>query len=663
MGEKTIKSGTDLVKILVDTGKGNDIMLQKLADIFPSIIYIYNTRDEEVVFINNKLTILLGYSEQELTYFNNDLLQLIKKEEVLVVQEKIQNFKEQSETETLKFYCHILHKKGTPLYFNIEASVVDKNENGNPLNILFTAHPIRQDQEKINSTVQRGKLFNENDEKLFFGNWTWDKESGVMTWSDGMYNLLGYKKEDLTPLTETQIFFNQVAKKHRARFYQAFHKSVDKNEAFNFDYSFTSGNGVIKNLSSHGKIVTNDKNHSVLMIGSTFDITAQLKNHQDLLIYKELKHENEKLLGYGTWVYNFATKTIHWSDGMYLLFGYDPETDRNDLQIDEDIYFKHMDSQQVKKMLEKRKIFLENGMQEYTWEYEITTKNNKDIKKIESYSRLVKDETGHPIQIVGTSRDISRLREYERSLEEKVKDLDRSNKELEEFAYVASHDLQEPLRKLTTFSERLQNKYGDKLDEEGNSYLDRMLSATKNMRKLIDNLLEYSRTTTSTALIETFPLNLVLNKVLNDLELTIEETNTIVEIGKLPVIECIPGQLSQLFINIIGNAIKFRIPDQQPLIKINSRLLKPKERSFYLLDELRNYYMITISDNGIGFEEEYAQRIFQIFQRLHSKAEYPGTGIGLSICKKIVENHKGLISATGQMLKGATFTIILPETQ
>jgi signal transduction histidine kinase len=150
---------------------------------------------------------------------------------------------------------------------------------------------------------------------------------------------------------------------------------------------------------------------------------------------------------------------------------------------------------------------------------------------------------------------------------------------------------------------------------------------------------------------------------LNDLELTIEETNTIVEIGKLPVIECIPGQLSQLFINIIGNAIKFRIPDQQPLIKINSRLLKPKERSFYLLDELRNYYMITISDNGIGFEEEYAQRIFQIFQRLHSKAEYPGTGIGLSICKKIVENHKGLISATGQMLKGATFTIILPETQ
>src|SRR5690606_3147040 len=129
-----------------------------------------------------------------------------------------------------------------------------------------------------------------------------------------------------------------------------------------------------------------------------------------------------------------------------------------------------------------------------------------------SYSRLVRDENGNPIQIIGTSRDISRLREYERSLEEKVKDLDRSNKELEEFAYIASHDLQEPLRKLTTFSERLQQKFSDRLDDDGNAYIDRMLIATSNMRMLIDNLLEYSRTTSSAVMAEKCPLNIVVKK-------------------------------------------------------------------------------------------------------------------------------------------------------
>ena len=243
-----------------------------------------------------------------------------------------------------------------------------------------------------------------------------------------------------------------------------------------------------------------------------------------------------------------------------------------------------------------------------------------------------------------------------------MKDLDRSNKELEEFAYIASHDLQEPLRKLTTFSERLQQKFSDRLDDDGNAYINRMLNATSNMRMLIDNLLEYSRTTSSAVVAEKCSLNIVVNKALSDLELPIEETNTKVEVGKLPDITCIPGQLSQLFINIIGNAIKFRMPDKQPIIKIQSRKLIAKEISYHMLDESKNWHQVTISDNGIGFEEEYSRKIFQIFQRLHSKAEYPGTGIGLSICKKIVDHHKGVIYAEGKPMQGATFTIILPET-
>ena len=532
MGEKTIKAGTDLVKILVDNGKGSEAILGKVSDLFPAILFIYNTYDQKVTFLNNKITSQLGYSIPDLSNINN-LFQLISDKDRLSVEEIISHFQNQENSDSISFNCNLINNNGTLTFYKFEGNVVDKNEQNKPQNILFTANPL-ETQEECN---------------------------------------------------------------------------------------------------------------------------------EDLLNFKSLMHENENLLKYGTWEYDFATKTIHWSDGMYLLFGYDPAKDRERLKVDEDIYFKHMDPTQVKTMLDKRKMFFENNINEYTWEYEIFTNDRKDQKRIESYSRLVRDDLGNPTQIIGTSRDITRLREYERSLEEKVKDLDRSNKELEEFAYIASHDLQEPLRKLTTFSERLQQKFSDRLDDDGNAYIDRMLNATSNMRMLIDNLLEYSRTTSSAATAEKCSLNTVVKKALSDLELLIEETRTKVEVGELPKIECIPGQFSQLFINIIGNAIKFRIPDKQPLIKIQSRHLTPKEISYHLLDESRIWHRITISDNGIGFEEEYSRKIFQIFQRLHSKAEYPGTGIGLSICKKIVDHHKGVIYAEGKPMQGATFTIILPETQ
>jgi len=552
MNDSAIHKGTDLYKILVDNGKNSDLILQKLADILPSIIYIYNVEDKKTTFLNDRFTTLLGYSADELKAFNNDLFSLTTGENKEKIKEIISNFLQQQTTEGLEFYSYLLHKDGTPCFFKSEGSVIDKTESGNPKNILF---------------ITRN--------------------------------------------------FSQVPLANDAPFKK----------------------------------------------GSTFDITEQLKNHQDRQVFKQMMYENERLLGYGTWIYNFATQSIYWSDGMYVLFGYNPETDRNLLNVDSDIYSRHIDSQGLNTINEKRKLFLEKGINEFTWEYEILTQNNQDKKRIESYSRLVRDENGLPVQIVGTSRDITRLREYERSLEEKVKDLDRSNKDLEEFAYIASHDLQEPLRKLTTFSERLQQKFSDKLNDDGNTYIHRMLNATQNMRLLIDNLLEYSRTTSSSAHFENCDLNKLIKTALSDLELNIEESNTSIQIEDLPVIEGIPGQLSQLFINIIGNAIKFRIPGKTPEISIKSRLLKSNETSIHLLNHSRKYFKITITDNGIGFEEEYAKRIFQIFQRLHSKAEYPGTGIGLSICKKIVDNHKGIIYAKGKSLKGARFTIILPEQQ
>jgi light-regulated signal transduction histidine kinase (bacteriophytochrome) len=252
---------------------------------------------------------------------------------------------------------------------------------------------------------------------------------------------------------------------------------------------------------------------------------------------------------------------------------------------------------------------------------------------------------------------------FQKILENKIKELDRSNKELEEFAYIASHDLQEPLRKITSFSERLIEKLPENLEPDVQIYLNRMLAATNNMRILIDNLLEFSRTSRNREPFVKADLNNILAEVKADLELKIEETSAVIIAEKLPVIDAIPMQMRQLFSNLLTNAIKFRNPEKPPHINITCTIISEEEREEYHLRPDGPYFRIEVKDEGIGFEQEFSLKIFQIFQRLHGKSEYPGSGIGLAICKKIVDNHCGHIYAVSEPGNGATFVIILPEIQ
>ncbi len=252
---------------------------------------------------------------------------------------------------------------------------------------------------------------------------------------------------------------------------------------------------------------------------------------------------------------------------------------------------------------------------------------------------------------------------FQKILENKVKELDRSNKELEEFAYIASHDLQEPLRKITSFSERLKEKLPANLEPDVQLYLNRMLAATDNMRTLIDNLLEFSRTSRMSEPFVKTDLNNIISEVKADLELKIEETSTNIKTEILPVIDAIPLQMTRLFTNLFTNAIKFKGELSSPEIEIKSSVLSDEEKEANHLRQNTRYYKIVVKDHGIGFDQEFSMKIFQIFQRLHGKAEYPGSGIGLAICKKIVENHSGRIFAQSEPDKGAEFFILLPESQ
>ena len=233
-------------------------------------------------------------------------------------------------------------------------------------------------------------------------------------------------------------------------------------------------------------------------------------------------------------------------------------------------------------------------------------------------------------------------------LEKKVERLKSSNKDLENFAYVASHDLREPLRKIIAFSERLNQKYAHVLEGNGLIYLDRMIDATQRMQMFIDDLLLFSRFSRDNSEKMDVDLNDILRGVLSDFEMLIEKDEARVETQKLPTIKGIKTQMTQLFQNLLSNGLKFKNPNIPTHISITCI-------------ELKEEYQITISDNGIGFENTDAERVFTLFQRLNGRSEYEGTGIGLAICKKIVENHGGIITAKGIPNEGAIFTIYLPK--
>ncbi len=257
---------------------------------------------------------------------------------------------------------------------------------------------------------------------------------------------------------------------------------------------------------------------------------------------------------------------------------------------------------------------------------------------------------------IATYHDITEIEVHAQKLQEHALRLETSNKELQEFAYVASHDLQEPLRKIEAFSDRLIRKYGKTLPEDGQMFVDRMQNAAGRMRQLINALLSYSRVTTTKSQFVKSDLDQILHEVLSDLQIRIEEAKGQIRATKLPVIEADPVQMRQLLQNILSNALKFRKPGVAPEIEITSAVRAPVG----LAEHESGTLALFIKDNGIGFDNAYKDQIFKIFQRLHGRMEYEGTGIGLATCRKIVDRHGGMIDADGRPGDGTTFTIVLP---
>ncbi|WP_207492389.1 ATP-binding protein [Aridibaculum aurantiacum] len=279
-----------------------------------------------------------------------------------------------------------------------------------------------------------------------------------------------------------------------------------------------------------------------------------------------------------------------------------------------------------------------------------------DVQGTERYLDLQCVKVGEHLLVSFT--DHTELRTVQHQLEQTIEELRRSNASLEEFAYAASHDLQEPLRKIHTFAEKLKMDMYDGLAPNQQRMFDRIESATERMRTLINDLLTYSRVSVEPLKFEQVDLNNVVQQVISDLETSIADTKAVIHVGDLPEVNGDERQLRQMFQNLLGNALKYRKQEVAPIIHISAKqvkdvLLRP--------DEKKTFEQVDVTDNGIGFSQEYAEKIFQVFQRLHGRAEYEGTGVGLAIVEKVVKNHHGYISAKGEPGVGATFSVGLPS--
>ena len=291
--------------------------------------------------------------------------------------------------------------------------------------------------------------------------------------------------------------------------------------------------------------------------------------------------------------------------------------------------------------------------------YEAAMQRNKQL----SFAQDTQQQTNSELQQLTVELE-HRVLQRTQELRLYSAKLERSNRELQDFAQVGSHDLQEPLRKILSFGDRLKSKAGELLDEECRDYLERMTNAAARMQFLITDLMTFSRVETNSQPFVQVDLGLIAREVSADLETRIEQTGGSVEIEELPTIDADPMQMRQLLQNLIGNSLKYFQPGVPPVVRIYSQKLDARSPDF--MDEsslARQLCQILVVDNGIGFDEKYLDRIFTVFQRLHKKGEYEGTGVGLAICRKIVDRHSGTITARSKPGEGATFVVTLPVIQ
>ncbi len=476
------------------------------------------------------------------------------------------------------------------------------------------------------------------------------KDLKLITINKATEILMGQKKEDVIGKTLLELMPHSRGSREELQLKSALQGDTIHNEPYQSDITGRYIENYINPL--------RDKQGNVYAaVAIANDVTSIILRQKEVEAAKELLQiQNqtfeaaERIANLGSYKWDMTTGVMEYSDNLFRLL--DCEPGEFVPSFEKFLSFIHPgDLEHVTKNGEETR---QSGVLVET-PYRIISKKG-NVKHFRSSGSFTGDADKRIL--IGTVQDISKDVEAAEELRTKNLELQISNTELTSFTYVASHDLQEPLRKIQAFGKLILQT--QKFDAKTEDYFNRIISAGERMQNLIVSLLDFSRTSETELVFEPCNLNTIVEESRDNLQLNIVETGALIEYDSLPTIMASQVQLSQLFTNLIDNAIKYSRPQIKPIIKITAALVKGNETNHPLANSQKNYHQLKIEDNGIGFEKEYETKIFELFQRLHGRSEYSGTGIGLAIVKRIVTNHKGFIVAEGRPGNGATFIIYIP---
>lgn len=494
--------------------------------------------------------------------------------------------------------------------------------------------------------------------------WDWDLGNNKMWWSEGFYNMFHYPREN-NHIYSSAFKLERIHPEDRRKVSDSIYQHINNNSnTWSAEYRFAKSDGTYAHILDRGYILHDEFNTPYRMLGSMLDITDLRNAEAEAASNIEQRKFLAESMPLIVWTatpegeLNFLNREFEKFSGVSiregLRFGWEKIVNPEDQRV-LDMEWHHAIHQRQAFSIELRLCKYDG-----TFCWHILKANPK------------KDAEGNVLLWVGTFTDIheqklanevleSRVKERTKELQQINEELESSNMELQQFASVASHDLKEPLRKIHMFSNLIKEKYFGKAEDGALNYIDRIINSSARMTTLVNDLLSFSRLSVN-HLFRSTSLNQLMNDILADLELVIQEKQAVVQVGELPDIEAVPGQMRQVFQNILSNALKFSKKNERPVIKITSEIVADKSIDSPASPD-GNYCRISITDNGIGFDEQYREKIFTIFQRLHTKEKYEGTGIGLAITKKIIDKHNGLITANSTENKGSNFIIVLPVAQ
>ncbi len=576
--------------------------------------------------------------------------------------------------EDFKIEKRIRHHNGT-YRWHLSHSIPQKNEEGKITGWIGTNTEIegKKFAEELEQKVKertyqlhiQNETFKQAEESSKQGSYSFNLTTGKLAYSDNLFRLIRYEPNEFEPSLEE--FNKHVHPEDRDYVTQAAQKVLASKTAEEWQYRMNTKNGTVINIKGTGRVI--ESGNEKLLVGTLQDVTKEFELNKELQEKEEYRKQIINNAPDAVIVINEKSIITLWNPKTEEIFGWKAEEVLGLHLTDTIIPTQYCEAHRegMKRLLKTGEARILNNTLELT----ALNKEGKEFPISLTISQAAQE--GNKL-FIAFLRDITlekqnkeelivktkQLEEINLTLDLKNKELENSNAELASFSYVASHDLQEPLRKIQTFSRRIIE--AEILSDKTRDYFDRIIAAGERMQNLIVSLLDFSSTNTTELIFVPCNLNIIVEESNSDLHLSILEKQAIIEYENLPTINGVHIQLSQLFTNLIDNGIKYSRPEIKPHIKITAKRIDGNQIGHPAANQQTEYHAIKIADNGIGFEKQYETKIFELFQRLHSKNEYSGTGIGLAIVKKIVTNHNGFIGAEGKPGIGSTFTIYIPTT-